>query len=109
MKNNTKMSCVLTENTYICFQMDHHQGCVNTTRWSNNGHFLASGGDDKVVMLWQKSAFSGGSIFGGGGKVHMEQWRLHKTLRGHEGDVLDLAWGKYLPITHQFEKKLQQL
>ena len=39
--------------------MDHHQGCVNTVRWSNNGHFLASGGDDKVVMLWQKSAFSG--------------------------------------------------
>ena len=27
------------------FQMDHHQGCVNTTRWSNNGHFLASGGE----------------------------------------------------------------
>jgi len=73
--------------------MDHHLGCVNTVRWSNDGRFLASGGDDKLVMLWQKSAFSGGSIFGGGGKVHVEQWRLHQTLRGHDGDVLDLAWG----------------
>ena len=50
-------------------------------------------------MLWQKSAFSGGSIFGGGGKVHMEQWRLHKTLRGHDGDVLDLAWGENINLT----------
>ena len=23
----------------------------------------------------------------------MESWRLHQTLRGHSGDVLDLAWG----------------
>ena len=30
-------------------QMDHHLGCVNCVRWSNNGKFLASGGDDKLV------------------------------------------------------------
>ena len=75
------------------FQMDHHLGCVNVVRWSGDGRWLASGGDDKLVMIWQKSAFGGGSIFGGGGKVHVEQWRLHQTLRGHDGDVLDLAWG----------------
>ena len=73
--------------------MDHHLGCVNVVRWSNDGRFLASAGDDKLIMIWQKSAFSGGSIFGGGGKVHVEHWRLHQTLRGHNGDVLDLAWG----------------
>lgn len=73
--------------------MDHHLGCVNVVRWSGDGRLLASGGDDKLVMIWQKSAFGGGSIFGGGGKVHVEQWRLHQTLRGHDGDVLDLAWG----------------
>lgn len=74
-------------------QMDHHLGCVNCVRWSSDGKLLASGGDDKLVMLWQKSQYSGGSIFGGGGKVHVESWRLHHTLRGHNGDVLDLAWG----------------
>ena len=73
--------------------MDHHLGCVNVVRWSNDGRFLASGGDDKLIMIWQKSAFSGGSIFGGGGKTHIEHWRIHQTLRGHNGDVLDLAWG----------------
>ena len=61
--------------------MDHHLGCVNVVRWSNDGRFLASAGDDKLIMIWQKSAFSGGSIFGGGGKVHVEHWRLHQTLR----------------------------
>jgi protein HIRA/HIR1 len=44
-------------------------------------------------MIWIKSNYGGGTIFGGGGKVHVESWRLHQTLRGHNGDVLDLAWG----------------
>ena len=44
-------------------------------------------------MIWTKSSYGGGTIFGGGGKVHVESWRLHQTLRGHSGDVLDLAWG----------------
>ena len=65
-------------------QMDHHLGCVNVVRWSKDGKFLASAGDDKLIMIWQKSAFSGGSIFGGGGKVHVEHWRLHQTLRGKQ-------------------------
>ena len=30
-------------------QMDHHLGCVNCLRWSHQGNFLASGGDDKLV------------------------------------------------------------
>jgi protein HIRA/HIR1 len=37
---------------FIC-QMDHHIGCVNIVRWSNSGLFLASGSDDKLVMIWQ--------------------------------------------------------
>ena len=30
-------------------QMDHHLGCVNCLRWSHDGTYLASGGDDKLV------------------------------------------------------------
>ena len=33
-------------------QMDHHLGCVNCVRWSNNGKYLASGGDDKLVSTY---------------------------------------------------------
>jgi protein HIRA/HIR1 len=29
-----------------------HPACVNSVRWSNNGRWLASGGDDKIVMIW---------------------------------------------------------
>lgn len=32
-------------------QMDHHEGCVNCVRWSHDGKFLASGGDDKLVSV----------------------------------------------------------
>lgn len=46
-------------------QMDHHLGCVNCLRWSHSGSLLASGGDDKLVMIWKKSPYGGGgAIFG---------------------------------------------
>lgn len=31
--------------------------CVNCVRWSNNGKSLASGGDDKLIMIWQTSRY----------------------------------------------------
>lgn len=34
--------------------------CVNCVRWSNSGQYLASGGDDKLVMVWQLSRYPGG-------------------------------------------------
>ena len=37
----------------ILCQMDHHIACVNVVRWSNHGLFLASGSDDKLIMIWQ--------------------------------------------------------
>uniref|UniRef100_A0A0B7A8U7 Protein HIRA n=1 Tax=Arion vulgaris TaxID=1028688 RepID=A0A0B7A8U7_9EUPU len=78
----------------ILCQMDHHYACVNCVRWSRGGKFLASGGDDKLVMIWQTSRGAGPSkAFGSTGNVVLhEQWRPVFTLRGHSGDVLDLAW-----------------
>ncbi|EDO29643.1 predicted protein, partial [Nematostella vectensis] len=34
-------------------QMDNHLACVNCVRWSGNGKYLASGGDDNLIMIWQ--------------------------------------------------------
>jgi len=31
--------------------------CVNCIRWSNNGRYLASASDDKLIMIWQFSRF----------------------------------------------------
>ncbi|KAL1116447.1 hypothetical protein AAG570_004921 [Ranatra chinensis] len=74
-------------------QLDNHLACVNCVRWSTSGKYLASGGDDKLVMIWTISKSSGGnSVFGGKGKVNLEGWRCAFTLRGHQGDVLDMAW-----------------
>lgn len=72
-------------------QLDQHLGCVNSVRWSCGGRFLASAGDDKVIIIWQQSSYGGGAVFGSN-VVNVESWRSVATLRGHEGDILDVAW-----------------
>ncbi|KAK4296564.1 hypothetical protein Pmani_030958 [Petrolisthes manimaculis] len=72
-------------------QLDQHLGCVNSVRWSCSGRFLASAGDDKVIIIWQQSSYGGGAVFGSN-VVNVESWRSVATLRGHEGDILDVAW-----------------
>lgn len=78
-------------------QMDNHLACVNCVRWSHNGMYLASAGDDKLIMIWQSSRSSTMStVFGSGGKlVNYESWRSIVTLRGHSGDILDVAWSPH--------------
>ncbi|KAI8116695.1 HIRA-like protein [Lucilia cuprina] len=73
-------------------QMDNHLACVNCVRWSQSGLMLASCSDDKLVMIWRQSKGPSG-VFGTGG-IHKnpESWKCVFTLRGHSGDVLDLAW-----------------
>lgn len=43
----------------------------------------------------QKKTFgimlAGGAVFGSN-VVNVESWRCVATLRGHEGDILDVAW-----------------
>ncbi|XP_063701187.1 protein HIRA homolog [Culicoides brevitarsis] len=73
-------------------QMDNHLSCVNCVRWSYNGEYLATGSDDKLVMIWRKTATKSGAFGTGGMKQNVENWRCMHTLRGHSGDVLDLAW-----------------
>lgn len=92
-------------------QLTNHLSCVNCVRWSQDGKWLASGGDDAIVMIWQIKHQGGGagslsaaptatgsSAFFGGGSAH-EQWGCIHMLRGHGSDVLDLSWSsdrKYL-------------
>uniref|UniRef100_A0A3P9AJI2 Protein HIRA n=1 Tax=Esox lucius TaxID=8010 RepID=A0A3P9AJI2_ESOLU len=78
-------------------QMDNHLACVNCVRWSNNGQYLASGGDDKLVMVWKRATFIGPStVFGSSSKLaNVEQWRCVTILRNHTGDVMDVAWSPH--------------
>ncbi|KAJ8924558.1 hypothetical protein NQ315_000707 [Exocentrus adspersus] len=75
-------------------QMDNHLACVNVVRWSNSGHLLASGGDDKLVMIWRLTNEGSSSVFGSG-KVNTETWKCIHTLNSHNGDVLDVAWAPH--------------
>jgi protein HIRA/HIR1 len=75
-------------------QMDNHLACVNVVRWNNEGHLLASGGDDKLVMIWRLTCEGSSSIFGSG-KVNVETWKCVHTLNSHNGDVLDLSWAPH--------------
>ncbi|KAL7743061.1 hypothetical protein ACLKA6_005804 [Drosophila palustris] len=73
-------------------QMDQHEACVNCVRWSQNGLLLASGSDDKLIMIWRKAQGQSGVFGTGGMQENHESWKCIHTLRGHDGDVLDLAW-----------------
>lgn len=53
---------------------------------------LATGSDDKLVMIWKQSAKHSGAFGSSGLKQNVENWRCVHTLRGHSGDILDLAW-----------------
>lgn len=48
---------------------------TRSSAWSPNGDFLAVGGDDKNIYIFDTST-----------------WSLVKTLVGHKGSVLTLAW-----------------
>lgn len=89
--------------------LSFHSAAVNCVRWSPDGTLLASAGDDGVVLLYEclRSAVGdGGGVRGGGGSgggqggsstgfgaaTALESWRCRRPLRGHTGDVTDLAW-----------------
>uniref|UniRef100_A0A8D1YYA0 Protein HIRA n=2 Tax=Sus scrofa TaxID=9823 RepID=A0A8D1YYA0_PIG len=78
-------------------QMDNHLACVNCVRWSNSGMYLASGGDDKLIMVWKRATYIGPStVFSSSGKLaNVEQWRCVSILRSHSGDVMDVAWSPH--------------
>lgn len=78
----------------ILCQMDNHLACVNVVRWSNEGHFLASGGDDKLVMIWRLTNEGTSTVFGSG-KINIETWKCVYTLNAHQGDILDLSWAPH--------------
>eukprot|EP00359_Climacostomum_virens_P007953 CAMPEP_0204913460 /NCGR_PEP_ID=MMETSP1397-20131031/11319_1 /ASSEMBLY_ACC=CAM_ASM_000891 /TAXON_ID=49980 /ORGANISM="Climacostomum Climacostomum virens, Strain Stock W-24" /LENGTH=376 /DNA_ID=CAMNT_0052084695 /DNA_START=680 /DNA_END=1810 /DNA_ORIENTATION=- len=64
-----------------------HERAVNVVRFSPDGKLLASGGDDAVVVLWEKKLKP---VFGE--EEEVLGWTASKVLRGHTGEVHDLCW-----------------
>ena len=78
----------------VLCELTNHLGCVNCVRWSRDGKYLASGGDDSILMIWNiryKGLPGGNPLFGSDHPVY-EHWGCLHMLRGHNGDILDVAW-----------------
>lgn len=81
-------------------------------KFSKDGRYLAAGGQDKIVRVWQvisskeereahekeEDAFGSGGIYSGGRGVRLNApvFRSEPTheYTGHTADVLDLSWSK---------------
>lgn len=72
--------------------LSHHTGAVLTVRFSGNNRYLASGSDDKIVLVYERDQAAGARPAFGAGESHTEVWRTHRRLAAHENDVQDCAW-----------------
>jgi WD40 repeat protein len=55
---------------------------INIVRWSPNGIFFASGGDDGGLTIYEKTKYPG----------RKNIWRIFDRFFGHSGEIMDLAW-----------------
>ncbi|KAI8901126.1 WD40-repeat-containing domain protein [Globomyces pollinis-pini] len=67
-----------------------HSAAVNCIRWSPDGHYLASSGDDGSILLWEQSDKKQLSL--GEEDENTENWKIAVLLRGTTSEVYDMAW-----------------
>ncbi|GKB98733.1 WD repeat-containing protein 44-like protein, partial [Tanacetum coccineum] len=134
---------------HICQQIVAHDGSIWTMRFSTDGHYLASGGEDKVIHIWQvqecdvmslRSGDDNGSItpdnrITDGSTTTSDKKKTSKnikkksgvpdyvkvpesvfglsekpvcTFKGHQEDILDLAWSRsQLLISSSMDKTVR--
>ncbi|KAH0786450.1 histone chaperone HIRA [Histomonas meleagridis] len=74
-----------------------HTGTINCVRFSPDGKYLASCGDDSMIFIWQKArAFVSPSTFGFPESAlkpnkPIQKW-TSKSLSGHTSDVTSISW-----------------
>ncbi|KAI5807761.1 WD40-repeat-containing domain protein [Pyronema omphalodes] len=72
--------------------LSHHSGAVLTVRFSGNNRYLASGSDDKIVLVYERDQTAGARPVFGSGESQTEVWRTHRRLAGHDNDVSNCGW-----------------
>ncbi|XP_075974871.1 chromatin assembly factor 1, p105 subunit [Anticarsia gemmatalis] len=79
-------------NLEVAADLTRHQKAVNVVRWSPNGQYLASGDDESIIFIWKKTDKEPVPSLEQSEEQYKESWVIHKTLRGHMEDVLDISW-----------------
>ncbi|CAK1600528.1 unnamed protein product [Parnassius mnemosyne] len=76
----------------VAADLTRHQKAVNVVRWSPDGKLLASGDDESIIFVWKQKTEELVPVQEQGEEQYKETWVIHKTLRGHMEDVLDISW-----------------
>lgn len=90
-EQNTEAAVEPPAGRQLC-SMSNHNGGVTVVRFSPNGKYLASGSDDRVVLIWEQDDTRIPRKEFGQQEADSEAWVARKRLTGHENDVQDLAW-----------------
>ncbi|KAI9905368.1 hypothetical protein PsorP6_013608 [Peronosclerospora sorghi] len=73
--------------------LSNHQQAVNCVRWAGHGRYLASGSDDRLVLLYELHTGAPAPVpFGSNAKPNKQNWVRCATLERHTMDVADVAW-----------------
>lgn len=71
-----------------------HFGPVNALRFSHSGSRLATGSDDKLVLVHERRPGPPRAVFGAADGPAVENWAVALSLRGHANNVTDVAWSR---------------
>lgn len=58
----------------------HFLACVNSVRWSCGGKYLATGGDDKLIMIWQMARYDVHDKKGACNRLHIFYFSQRKQF-----------------------------